>query len=157
MGALFRDCAGGTNRQVGCAPRCRTRSGWCCRICPSWHWPFGDCRRCPTSMRRECSLEDSLLTEFGLVDFVLNAPTRHRVDAMTDVDELREFRRYNDDCRALTSQAMDQPIDLGLCADVDAAGRLIKDQDIDASPRPFCDHEFLLIAAGSRHSGGLQL
>ena len=48
---------------------------------------------------------------------------------------------------ALTGEFRDQAVDLGLRADVDAAGRLVEDQDARMGHQPAGDQHLLLIAA----------
>ena len=51
-------------------------------------------------------------------------------------------------------QAADQGVDLGLGADVDAAGRLVEEQDLGLDQEPAGEDALLLVAAGkARHRG----
>ena len=45
-------------------------------------------------------------------------------------------------------QLVEQPVHLGLGADVDAAGRLVDDQQRRAAGQPLAEHDLLLVAAG---------
>ena len=47
----------------------------------------------------------------------------------------------------LTGQAVEQLVDLGLGGDVDAAGRLVDDQDLGLEREPARQHDLLLVAA----------
>ena len=47
----------------------------------------------------------------------------------------------------LSARSRIKLIDLGLCADIDAACRFVKDQKLRIERKPFCQHDFLLVAA----------
>ena len=47
-------------------------------------------------------------------------------------------------------QLVQQPVDLALGADVDAARRLVEDQDVAVAQQPFGDDDLLLVAAGEQ-------
>ena len=73
---------------------------------------------------------DSLFVEFGKREFVADAAIRHHVDPVADTHQLGQFGRHDDDGRALRSQTMNEPIDFGLSADIDAARRFIEDENL---------------------------
>jgi hypothetical protein len=52
-----------------------------------------------------------------------------------------------------TGELVDEPVHLGLGRDVDAARRLVKDEDIGTGENPFADYELLLVAAGGSARG----
>ena len=54
------------------------------------------------------------------------------------------------DRRALVGEPADQPVDLGLGADVDALRRLVEDDDARLERQPFAEHDLLLVAAAER-------
>src|SRR5262245_52325392 len=75
----------------------------------------------------------------------------HHVDAVADAEQLRHLGGDDDDAFALLRQPRDDGVDLELCADVDAAGRLVQDQDLRAGEQPLAEHHLLLVAAGKVH------
>jgi hypothetical protein len=66
---------------------------------------------------------------------------------MAHAQNFRQFRRDHDDGFALLRQFIEQPVNLALCAYVDAARRLVKDQDVRVGGQPLADDDLLLIAA----------
>ena len=52
--------------------------------------------------------------------------------------------------RPSLDEVVDQAVDLDLGADVDAAGRLVEDEDARLRLEPFREHDLLLVAAGER-------
>ncbi len=66
---------------------------------------------------------------------------------MRQAQDLRQLGRDHDDRLALGGQRVDQPVDLGLRADVDAARRLVEEQDVAIAQQPLRDHDLLLVAA----------
>ena len=48
---------------------------------------------------------------------------------------------------ALLREVVQQPVDLALGADVDAARRLVEDQDVGVGGEPLADDDLLLVAA----------
>jgi uncharacterized protein (TIGR00730 family) len=75
-------------------------------------------------------------------------PLIHRHDAVGDVQHLGHFRADHDHGIALRRKLADQVVDLGLGADVDAAGRFVHDQHLGMHGQPFADDDLLLVAAG---------
>src|SRR6185437_47570 len=59
--------------------------------------------------------------------------------------------RDQDDAGAVLQKLRQQPIDLGLGADIDAHRRLVEDEEVGAVVEPLADHHLLLVAA--RHRG----
>ena len=74
----------------------------------------------------------------------------HHQDAVGQQQQLRHLRRHHDDAEPLRGELEDQPVDLLLGADVDAARRLVEQQDARLGRQPFADHDLLLVAAGER-------
>ena len=72
----------------------------------------------------------------------------HDKDPVTDTDQLRHFGRDHHDSLALLGKLQDQLIDLVLGADVDAAGRLVEEQDLRLRQQPAAKNDLLLVAAG---------
>ena len=74
----------------------------------------------------------------------------HHQHAIGQQEQFGHFRADHDDAKPLLGELKDQPIDFLLGADVDAAGRLVQEQDAWFGSKPFADHDFLLIAARQR-------
>src|SRR6267143_3486070 len=91
---------------------------------------------------------DFLLRRLAAIEFADKSAFVHDVDAVTDPEQLRHFRRDHDDRLAGVGELVDDAIDLVLGADVDTAGRFVQDQDFRIGEQPFRQHHFLLIAAG---------
>src|ERR1700730_14936600 len=99
-------------------------------------------------MRGEGSGENAALVELVGLHLVPRSAARHDDNAMAKIHEFPELRRDDDHGRTLLSEPMHQAIDLGLGADIDAARRLVEDQNVRLRHHPFADDQFLLIAAG---------
>src|SRR6266516_2572707 len=108
-------------------------------------------------MRGKGGGENAPLVEILGLHFVLHAAARHDDNAMAYIHELRELRRDHDHGRTLFGETMDQAIDLGLGADVDAASGLVEDQNVGVRQHPFTDDDLLLIAAGDGAYRRLQI
>ena len=62
--------------------------------------------------------------------------------------DLRQIGRDQDDAGALRQQCTEQPVNLGLGADIDTDRRLVEDEQLGTVRQPFADDDLLLIAAG---------
>ena len=71
----------------------------------------------------------------------------HDEDARADVHELLELRRDDEHAEARLRQVADDPVDLGLRRDVDAARRLVQQEHAALVQQPACEHDLLLVAA----------
>ena len=76
------------------------------------------------------------------------AACAHDDDAVGEAQQLGELGGDHQDGDAGGGQLLDQPVDLELGADVDAAGRLVQDQDARLARQPAGEHDLLLVAAG---------
>ena len=72
----------------------------------------------------------------------------HDDDTVAHAEDLRHFGGDHDNAHALIGQLAHQLVDLALRADVDAARRLIEDQNLRVGRQPFADDDLLLVAAG---------
>jgi hypothetical protein len=63
------------------------------------------------------------------------------------VEDLGQVRADHDDRHAALREVIDQAVDVGLGADVDAAGRFVEDQEAGVRVEPFAQHDLLLVAA----------
>ena len=76
-----------------------------------------------------------------------DAAFAHHHDAVAHAQDLRQLRGDHHDRLALVGERAQQLVDLGLGADVDAARRLVEEQDVAIAHQPFGDHDLLLVAA----------
>ena len=81
-------------------------------------------------MRGKRSRKNAPLREFGLRKLIPNASARHHHDTVTDVNELGQLRRHENNGGALPGELMHQAIDFGLGANVDPARRLVEDEHL---------------------------
>ena len=79
-------------------------------------------------------------------DFSRNPSPPHNQNAVTHPENLREVGRDQDDPDSLPGKITHQPMDLGLCSDIDALGWLIQDQNTRTGGEPACESHLLLIA-----------
>ena len=77
----------------------------------------------------------------------MKRPARHHGDPVADPEQLGEIRADDQDRLALRGQLAEQAIDLGLGADVDAAGRLVEQQDVGLLVQQPRQGHLLLVAA----------
>ena len=71
----------------------------------------------------------------------------HDEDAGADADELLELGRDDEDAQARLREVGDEPVDLGLRRDVDAARGLVEQQHAALVQQPAREHDLLLVAA----------
>ena len=69
-------------------------------------------------------------------------------DAVREAEDLRQIGGYDDDGEAVVSERADQLVDFRDGADVDAARRLVENNQLGILNQGLGDHHFLLIAAG---------
>ena len=79
--------------------------------------------------------------DFGLGDLAggqggRKAPLAHDKNAVGQADHLGQFGGDEEDGFAFRGEALGQVIDLGLGTDVDAAGRLVEQEDFRARGQP---------------------
>ena len=97
---------------------------------------------------RDGVAQQLLLGRRGAVDLGDDLALAHDEDARADADQLLELGR---DRRARRARALrevgDQPVDLGLGRDVDAARGLVEQQHAALAQQPAREHDLLLVAA----------
>src|SRR3954466_13367609 len=86
-----------------------------------------------------------------------NMSCAHHDDAVADADDLGQVGRDDENRGARLREIVDDRIDLGLGADVDAARRLVKDQDLRADREQPRQQHFLLVAAGEPAGGNTDI
>ena len=74
----------------------------------------------------------------------------HDRDAVAETQNFGQFRGDDDDGAPFGGEAVEQLVDLALGADIDAARRLVEDQDIAVAQQPLGDDHLLLVAAGKK-------
>src|SRR5262249_3543338 len=74
-------------------------------------------------------------------------PVAQHEHAVRSLYDLFKFRRDHQHPEALVGKLLDQRLDLGLRADIDAAGRLVEDQEFRVSTKPTRKQNLLLVAA----------
>ena len=95
----------------------------------------------------ECRLGDGFLRPAGRRELCRDASMRHHRDAVAERHQLDQVARYHHDRLALRRQLAQQRMDRVLRRDVDAAGRLVEEQDATVAREPAGDHHLLLVAA----------
>ena len=76
--------------------------------------------------------------------------------AVGEAHDLGQIRGREHDGVAARRQLLDQRVDLGLRADIDAAGRLVEQEHARRELEPLADHDLLLIAAGEGRDLGAE-
>jgi hypothetical protein len=76
-----------------------------------------------------------------------DAALAHDDYAIAHAQDFRQLGGDHHDRLALIGQAAQQLVDFGLRADVDAAGRLVEEQNIAVARQPLGDDDLLLIAS----------
>ena len=93
-------------------------------------------------------LEHIVLAELAAIKESRNRALVHHRDAVADPDDLLHVARNHQDRDAGVGKAAQHVVDLLFGPDVDAARRLVEDQDLRPHREPFGEHDFLLVAAG---------
>ena len=75
-------------------------------------------------------------------------PLAHDEHAVAHAEHFRQFARDHQDGDARAGELAHQAVDLGLGADVDAARRLVEDEELRIVGEPLAEHDLLLVAAG---------
>ncbi len=81
------------------------------------------------------------------VDLGDDLAVAHDEDARADADELLELRRDDEHAEPGRREVADDPVDLGLRRDVDAARRLVEQQHAAFVEQPAREHDLLLVSA----------
>ena len=76
------------------------------------------------------------------------APVAQHEHAVRALDDLLELGGDHQHAQALIGEFADERLNLGLGADVDAARRLVEDQELRIGAEPSRQQDLLLIAAG---------
>jgi hypothetical protein len=82
------------------------------------------------------------------LNFADDPAAAHHQNAVADADQLRHFGRDDDDRAPFRSQSGDEFVDLFLVADIDAARRLVDDDNLRIEQHHLGKQQLLLVAAG---------
>ena len=104
----------------------------------------------------EDQIEDALDARLATVEEADLSAARHHEDAIGVLDDLLEVRRDQNDRHAFVAEAADGLENLLLGAEVDAAGRLVEEEDAWLPVQPLADDELLLVAAGKVEGVGVE-
>src|SRR5262252_47943 len=91
--------------------------------------------------------QDVRLAQLVALQFADDALVAHHVRAIADRDDLGQFGADHQHRSAVGDERRHHPVDLRLRPDVDAARRLVEDEEPGAGGKPLADHHLLLIAA----------
>src|SRR6202041_222740 len=89
---------------------------------------------------------DVFFRQLGARQFAGDAALAHHIGAVANMTDFGLLGRDHQRGGATGDQPVDQREDLGLGADVDAAGRFVEDEKPGAGGEPLADHDLLLIA-----------
>ncbi len=86
----------------------------------------------------------------GACELAHDAAVIHDGDTVAAADQLVIVGRIEQDRRALVGELAQQPVELLLGADIDAARRIVEQDDARLGHQPFGDDDLLLVAARQR-------
>src|SRR4051812_49165885 len=89
---------------------------------------------CPRGVDHDVFLRDR--SAGSAADLALNVSFAHDEHTVADPDDLRQFARNDDQADPVRGELVDDAVDLGFSADVDAPGRLVEDQQLGADLEP---------------------
>src|SRR5260221_11825702 len=107
---------------------------------------IGDAARRPPSVNG--GVHDPFLRRVERRELLDHAALAADQDAVRQIHDRGQVGRDDDGGQALVGQAGDQLVDLGYGADLDAARRLVEDDDAGLLHQALADHHLLLVAAG---------
>src|SRR5690554_4340892 len=91
---------------------------------------------------------DGVLRGLVAVERGGDAPLVHDQNAVANAEHLRQFGRDDEYGNALPGKLVQQVVDLGFGANVDAACGLVEDQHAGLEGQPACNDDLLLVPAG---------
>src|SRR5574337_1456551 len=103
-------------------------------------------RRHVADVERAC--DDIRLVEIVALKLAHDAPVVHDGDAVTAPDELVIVGRIEEDRGAMVRKLAHEAIELLLRPNVDAARRVVEQNDARLGHQPLGDDDFLLVSAG---------
>src|SRR5450755_150524 len=93
-----------------------------------------------------CSKHNFLLIHRVAIEYVRDTSLVHYQHAVRHRQHLGQLARYKDNCHALRRQLRDNAVDLRLGPDIDAARRLIENENLRVGNQPASKNHLLLIA-----------
>src|SRR5688572_17504939 len=87
--------------------------------------------------------ENILLGQFFPAEFTHDSFISQDVCPITDGNKFRKFRTDHKNCGAVGDQGFHELVNLRLRSDIDAACRLIEDEESRSRIQPLSDHDFL--------------
>lgn len=101
-----------------------------------------------------CRFEDRRFGEFAADEFAgLHSFAQHG-DPVAHRQQLRQLAGRDDDRQSLPAEFVNQPVDFRLRADIDAAGRIVEQQQRRFGPQGTGNQALLLIAAAETADRG---
>ena len=97
---------------------------------------------------RKAAARMRLAIEFAPREVADDLAAAHHQDAVADGEQLLELGGDEEHAAGVGGQPVDDRVDLVFGADVDAAGRLVHDEDRRLGHQPLGEHHLLLVAAG---------
>ena len=101
----------------------------------------------PLYLNRRSQRHDALMRELFALNLARQISLTHYHDPIAYPHQFGDFRGDHDDCFTCLHQLTQQQIDIALRTDIDTARWLIQNNDIRLIEQPFCDYNFLLVAA----------
>ena len=124
---------------------------------PRRQTPVGSQARSAATVAASCAValagrgeHDRFLGRVGAGDLGGDRALVQDEDPVGHREDLGQVARDEDDREAGRGELRDDPVDLDLGADVDAAGRLVEDQHARLGRQPLAEHDLLLVAARQR-------
>ena len=93
-------------------------------------------------------LHNPFLGGFVGVQLASNPAFAHDHHPVAHAQDFGQLGRNHDNRLALLRQVVEQVVNLAFRAHIDAAGRLVEDQDVGIGGQPLADDHLLLVAAG---------
>src|SRR3954467_9459830 len=91
--------------------------------------------------------EDRPLVDVALGEFSDRLAVAQYEDAVRSLDDLLQLGGDHEDAKTLIRKLLDEALDLGFRADVDATRRLVEDQELRIHAEPAGKQHLLLVAA----------
>ncbi|CAM2160699.1 hypothetical protein PT2222_80283 [Paraburkholderia tropica] len=112
---------------------------------------------CWRGLARQRQLDQFVRRGVGLHDAARDAPLAHHDDAIGHADHFGEIARHHDHAASRFREFVQQVVDLGARAHVDAARGFVHQEHFDALGEPARQNHLLLIAARERADRGVAI
>ena len=93
-------------------------------------------------------MHNFFLCGFMDIHFAGDAAIAHDDDTVAHTEDLRHFRRNEDDRDPFLFQAVHDVVNFNLCGNIDTARRFVEDDHTGITGQPFTHNDLLLVAAG---------